>query len=74
VCAKIEKNNSSTKGLNSRTATKFRRQRVKRGKYTEEAFCILWVEAKNFNANYAKTLEFVLRKHKNILFVMGATK
>jgi len=47
---------------------------IKWGKYNEEEFCILWVKAKNFNANYAEAPEFVLRKHKNILFVMGATK
>ena len=47
---------------------------IKRGKYNDEAFCILWVKAKNFNANYAETLEFVLRKYKNILFITGVTK
>lgn len=47
---------------------------IKWGKYNKEEFCILWVKAKNFNANYAEVLECVLRKHKNILFVMGATE
>jgi hypothetical protein len=41
-----------------------------RSKFNQETFC--GPKQRNFNATYEEALEFVLRKHKTILFVTRA--